>query len=337
MYPLSPEHFSEWNSYVFHHPQGEIGHLAEWSLIFNEAFNYKPYFSFVKENQKIFAIVPVIFQKGFFKKLLVTAQPGILTDQNSQVEDYVISRLIELKEQTKSRDLILTNILKQTDGFHVSDENVRISLCLPSDISILWKSIGVKQRNMIRKAESHGLKFSIETPDERSFRTFYRIYSENYRDLGTPVNPASYFRLQMKYLSGFIKVLLVEFKGKIIGAMWLHQFRQQMSDPEAASLRKFFYTGVNDFMHYRAFEYAIGEGCTQFNMGRSQRGSGTFNFKKKWGNIEIESYPLSKMNKVETIGEKKNRYSVFISIWKHSPVFITNYFGPLLRKHTVLD
>lgn len=334
---IQNEAFSTWNRYVIQHPKSDLYHLAEWSEIFREVYNYKPHYILMQSEGRIEGVLPFFHQKGLFKNILVSGLSGVLTNQQNEIDITLITYLKNLKQQVKAEDVILTNTEINGYDFYCSDENVRILLRLPGNVELLWKTIGVKQRNIIRKAESHQLKHRIVTPDDRDVDVFYRLYAENYRDLGTPVNSRQYFKTQLKYFRENIKLLLVEFRGKAIGGMWLHHFRDQLSDPEAASLRKYFYTGINDYMYFKAFEYAVEEGFTSFNMGRSQRGSGTFKFKKKWGDVVIEHYPISRIRKTDTIGEKKNKFRFIISLWKHTPVNVTSFIGPLVRKHTVLE
>jgi serine/alanine adding enzyme len=334
---LKHDTFSKWNEYVIQHPKSEIYHLAEWSEVFREVYNYNPYFMIMQEEGKMRGILPLFHQKGLMKNILISGFSGLLTVEQNEIDFSLISYLKNLRQQVKAKDLILVNSQINGNDFYYSDENVRIMLKLPSNVELLWKSIGVKQRNIVRKAESHQLKHRIITPDDKDVDVFYRLYAENYRDLGTPVNSRKYFKTQLNFFKDHIKLLLVEFRGKMIGGMWLHHFRDQMSDPEAASLRKYFYTGVNDYMYFKAFEYAVEAGCTSFNMGRSQRGSGTYKYKKKWGEVMIENFPVTRMREFKTIGEQKKKYKIFISLWKSSPLFLTEAIGPQIRKHFHLE
>lgn len=335
--PLNKGDFFKWNSFALTHSRGEMAHLAEWSEFFEETFNYRSYFTFVEKDGEIVGILPLIQQKGIFKNILITTASGPLFNESIISDEQVLEFLKELCAKTGAKDVICIHSDLKSNSVFKSDEHVRIMLRLPEDKSELWKSIGPKQRNTVRKAEKFQLSHRIVVPEQKDIDVFYRIYSENYRDLGTPVNPKRYFSNQIRYFPENIKLLLVEYNGKTIGGMWLNHFCNQMSDPEAASMRKFFYTGVNDFMYYRSFEYGIDSGCRVFNMGRSLRGSGTYNFKKKWGDIIIADYPVVRLNKNHTLAGSKKKYRFIIQLWKNMPVALTCFLGPHIRKHMFFE
>ncbi len=332
----SHEH-AEWNAFVAEHSLGEIAHLAEWSEFYEETYNYRSFYTIIRDETGITGILPVINQKGLFKNILITSSAGILTKKNMVSDNQIVSYLGNLSIKTGAKDVICIKTELGENVFFKSDEHVRLIRRLPGDPEMLWNEIGAKQRNAVRKSEKFNLKHRIIVPDKKDIEVFYKIYAENYRDLGTPVNSLKYFTNQLKYFSEYLKLLLVEYHGKIIGGMWLHHYKNLMSDPEAASLRKFFHTGVNDYMYYSAFKYATKNGYKAFNMGRSIKNSGTYFFKSKWGNIVVEALPVIRFNSQKSIGGNKQKYKLAIRLWKKLPVSCAGILGPCVRKHTYFE
>ena len=59
----------------------------------------------------------------------------------------------------------------------------------------LWKAIGAKVRNLVRKAERAGLSARPGDP-ATDLDAFYDVFARNMRDLGTPVYAAHFFRFR---------------------------------------------------------------------------------------------------------------------------------------------
>jgi hypothetical protein len=110
-----------------------------------------------------------------------------------------------------------------------------------------------------------------------------------------------------------------------------------MIDSEAASLRKYLYTGVNDYIYYKAFEYAVDKQCNVFDMGRSQLNSGTYRFKTSWGHCRVDKYEVASRDSMKSISKNKEKYKIFIILWKNCPTYLTNIAGPWVRKNMVMQ
>ncbi|MFO8067037.1 MAG: hypothetical protein R6U11_05595, partial [Bacteroidales bacterium] len=157
-------------------------------------------------------------------------------------------------------------------------------------------------------------------------------------DLGTPVHSKKFFNKQVEYLKDYVRLFLVYNKNnKPICVKFLYNFKSTITSNDSATLRKYFHTRINDYQIYHAIAYAIKNKFSTYNMGRSQKESGTYIFKKSWGETIVEEYPVYSFHQQSGIKNKKSKYNSIISIWKKTPVFITNIAGPFARKNLNLD
>jgi len=335
---LSNQSFEDCKRYVSNHRNSQIYHLPEWINIFKETYGYDhQYYLLYSSNREIVGVIPFIWIKGLFKNYLSTAPASLLFNENFSCYEEVRDFLLRMIREYPTKDIELLNPNFRIDDWKSNKDSVMIRKELPSDKSILWREIGSKRRNMVRKTEKYNLKISIEETTDRNIESFYKIYSHNYRDLGTPVSSKKYFVSQAKHLYNHIKIMFAFYDSLLIGVMWLLHFNNTMSIPEAASLRKYFHTGVNDLMYYKAFEFAIDSKCSLFDMGRSQVGSGTYKFKSSWGDTRIDEYELLTFKEGDGINENKEKYRNLIKLWKKTPIPLTNLIGPWIRKHIRLD
>lgn len=336
LHQLTAEGFSEWNDYVYSHSDGTIDHLAEWSVIFKRTIGYTPLYFFIVEDCKTIGLLPFFKKKGLFKSVIATVNGGVLLD-DEKIIDNVIKIFFDLKIVASVGDIRLINNAFSITGWNIDSSNVMVRRNIPANENDLWKGIPSKRRNLIRKALKNDLTAKFIDPCLEDIDDFYRIYARNYRDLGTPVRSKSFFVEQINRIPQNIKMQKVFYNQQLIGVMWLQSYGDELADPEAASLRRFFHTKVNDFMYYKAFEYAMDNGFSIFNMGRSQINTGTYKFKKSWGDVNIDTINEYSLLEKPTIGQKKKKYNVFIMLWQKLPVGLTTLIGPFIRKILSLD
>ncbi|MEZ5583584.1 MAG: hypothetical protein R3F37_13315 [Candidatus Competibacteraceae bacterium] len=74
----------------------------------------------------------------------------------------------------------------------VKTNKVTMRLTLPDDPQVLLKSFPAKLRSQIRRAQKERMVAIIGRLDQLDH--FYAVFSQNMRDLGTPVYPKLFFR-----------------------------------------------------------------------------------------------------------------------------------------------
>jgi lipid II:glycine glycyltransferase (peptidoglycan interpeptide bridge formation enzyme) len=85
-------------------------------------------------------------------------------------------------------------------------------------------------------------------------------------------------------------------------------------------------------------EYAIANGYSTFDFGRSTKDEGTYRFKEQWGALPepllwYYRYRLKKPAFQTGDGKNKKR---FIAVWQKLPLGVTRVLGPILRRQIPL-
>ena len=326
-----------WNEYAKEHPHSEIHHLAQWAKIYEDSYNYKPYYFLLQENSRIVGLLPFIHQKGLLKNIIVTSPAGILLDNPHNHNQEVFRFISNLKNRLNASDIVIYNNYNLSHEFFVNWENIRVIKYLPDTINDLEKDIGKKRRWGVRKAEENGFTHTIIEPSFNDLKVFYKIYSTNYRDLGTPVHSEKFFRKQLEYLHDNIRMMIVTKDNQPVCVKWLFIHKSGILSSESAALRRFFPLRINYYQIFHAIKYSVEHGFKKYNMGRSQKETGAHSFKQSWGNCEIQEYPVYRMKNQSGISEKKKKYKLFIKVWQKTPLAITNIAGPILRKNMAFD
>lgn len=214
------------------------------------------------------------------------------------------------------------------------DEKVRMVLDLPASDEALDKALGSKLRSQVRKGEKAGL--SIRWGDSAELLDgFYRVFSHNMRDLGTPVYPRKLFEAILTHFRGEAELTVVEHEGQpVAGALLMHY--PAMGEgvltavPSASALRSSNAVSANMWMYRQLLRRAIERGSGAFDFGRSSVDSGTYQFKKQWG---AQPQPTAWLYHVRrgdpsrmTTGGAGNAWK--IAAWQRLPLWLSRWAGP---------
>lgn len=208
-------------------------------------------------------------------------------------------------------------------------EKIHMRLPLPPDCTTLWDQLKPKVRNQVRKGEKHGLTIEFGRSDDH-VRDFYRVFSTNMRDLGTPVYPRRLFEEILSQLTEAELAIAYLPSGEPAAAAYLQHAQCSTSVPSASSLRRHNQTNANMWMYWQLLCRAIEQQSVVFDFGRSTIGEGTYRFKKQWGACPSPAnWQYYRRIGSEKIARPSNpKYQLLIRIWKKLPLPIANFLGP---------
>lgn len=156
-----------------------------------------------------------------------------------------------------------------------------LSRPLPDSPGELWSLLSAKVRNQVRKARNCGCTVAVggaERVDD-----FYAVFSENMRDLGSPVHAPELFHGLLRHDSLGPRVVVVYLAAKPVAAAMVFSHKATLFNPWASSLRGFRPSCPNMLLYWAMLELAVAEGCRWFDFGRSSPGASTCRFKRQWG------------------------------------------------------
>jgi len=188
-----------------------------------------------------------------------------------------------------------------------------------------------KQRAMVRK----GIKNDLETRVEDHLDNFYPIFSESYRNLGTPVLSRKYFEAIKQSFGKDCQVLTVFKDNKAIASVMSYYFRDEVIPYYGGSLSEARGLMANDFMYWELMRRSCEAGVRVFDYGRSREGSGSYRFKKHWGFVPEPlyfQYDLIGHSEMPDVSPSNPKYRMAISVWKRLPTGLTRMIGPLLAR-----
>ena len=145
----------------------------------------------------------------------------------------------------------------------------------------LWRLRPLKVRNQVRKGQKADL--TVAWGGEELLPDFYEVFSQNMRDLGTPVFGRSLFRAIAPPVPGPRRVLRGPRRARPVAAALLLHGWGITEVPSASSLREFNSTCCNMLMYLEPAGAGDRPGPGDLRFRPFQPDSGTYHFKKQWG------------------------------------------------------
>ena len=323
----------KWDAFVFSSDLSSFYQLSNWKSVMEKNFGCETRYLMVSEDHVVRGVLPLFIVKSLWFGTVISSMPGGICGEHEIAADLLLEKAKEIARKENANYLRIRDGLCRWDFGLVTEIEHTSILKFTADAEDLWRSFPPKVRNQVRKANKSGLKTAM---GRRFLPQFYDVFAKNMRDLGTPVLPFRFFRDIMDKFASKTTILVVKLEEEIIAAMLMFFFRDTVSDPFASSKREYLSLCPNNLLYWEALKYGCELGYRKFDMGRSQKGSGTFKFKKQWGAEPRElyyQYYLHKIKDIPVIDSDKSKYSLINKGWKKLPLVLANFLGPVIRKN----
>lgn len=337
----SPENHRAWDEFVLSHPDSGPYHRWGWGAAINQAYAHKQYYLIAIDDLsgKIQGILPLILMKIPFLKQKLVSLPfcdyaGPLT-RYLPVEEKLITKAFDLaKELDASLDLRLSTPLTHLQSLNHHGQKQRLVLNLPSDAQTLFASFKTKRRTRIRRSQKTGCR--VQFGGRELLVPFYRVFSRNMHDLGSPVHSFLWFDRLFAASGNDIRIGVVYMNKKPISVGILLQHRNTVTIPWSSTLREYNRIAPNMLLYWNFLAYAADNGYTSFDFGRSDPDSGTYRFKTQWEAQPQELYWYTPSIQTDTDPSKSRIREYAATTWSKLPAPAADWLGPRLRKYISL-
>jgi FemAB-related protein (PEP-CTERM system-associated) len=334
---ISDADAAAWDEYVLGTSGASHYHLYAWHGFFADYLDKETWYLAAREGTRITGILPLVRQKSrVFGDYLVSLPflnyAGILAD-DERVADALADECALLAQRTGVSHAELREYRPRARLVQ-RDDKVAMRRELPDSADALSAALGAKLRSQIRRPTRDGAstrRGGVELLDD-----FYRVFSRNMRDLGTPVYAKSMFADILSRFPGDIEIVLVDLDDQSVAAGFLVHFRGRTEVPWASADRRYNRLSVNMLLYWDMLCAAIDHGSSEFDFGRSTRDSGPHRFKKQWGAKEVPlvwNYWLREGESMPNLGPDNPVYSLAIRAWQKLPLSVANALGPMLVRN----
>jgi FemAB-related protein (PEP-CTERM system-associated) len=225
---LASQDILAWNRFVSRCPHGTFFHRAEWREVFEGSLGHATHYLFAEAGGEIRGVLPLVhIRSRIFSNVLASlpflAYGGILAE-DTEVASLLESEARAIGEELGVDFIEFRNREKTQKDWPTKPGYVTFRKEMPDTADECMKMIPRKQRAMVRKGIGYGLDSRIE----KNLDHFYPVFSESYRNLGTPVLSRKYFDA-IKHAFGKDCQLMTIFKdGSPVASVMSCYFRDEV-------------------------------------------------------------------------------------------------------------
>ena len=324
-----------WDEYVLHHPDGLAYHQSAWVRAVSDAYGFSDCSLIAEEAGKVLGVLPLVnFRIPLLGCRLVSLPycdvGGCLAD-SEEITSALLSKAVGLGRDKKAKKIEIRQVAKDAT---VTAGKVRMVLSLPDSAEELLAGFKAKLRSQVKKPLKDGL--TGEIVGREGLADFYRVFTQNMRDLGSPVHSYRWFESILNAYGDNAKVGLVKTPdGELAAAGIILLHKTTISIPWASSLRRYNRQNPNMLLYWSFLAFAADQGFKNFDYGRSTLGEGTYKFKKQWGAQPVALDWVDLLHPAASFGKNgsgKLRENVE-KIWQKLPVPFATAAGSVLRRY----
>jgi len=190
----------------------------------------------------------------------------------------LIAGLLQEAQSAKLIDIFIWSDMSQLvdTRFHQKDCEGVVMLDLSLGPDSLFRKFSANKRTNIKKAIKYGV--SVDAAKGRDdVAAYYCVYADWARRKALPITGEEEFQ-ETFALTGNRRLLLARHEGRIIAGVVLRFFPGRVMEFAAnSSLESALHLRPNDLLHWRAIEWACGEGMSKYSLG------GAHLFLRKYG------------------------------------------------------
>lgn len=316
---------------------GELYHHCRWGGVLRQAFSFTPLYLYGEERGEMVSLLPLFLVRRPLGGVQAVSLPhleagGVLPAAAYRpFLDHLFRRLGEC-------DLLLLQYREPLPDLPVQSEEAVLVKPLPATSGEIIASLPASNaRNLMR--QSLRTPYRVEAGNsEELWDVFYRLYLDKMREFGTPPQARGFFRAIGEGFGDRCAVIALGEPGGgwaaaclVVGAdATLNSVAFVASAQKLKRLAGY-------ALQYQVFRYALERGYGSLILGRSEKESGNYAYKKSLGGVPV---PLFRYRLRLTASgctplaaqSVKSRYRGLAKTWSLLPAPLTDHLGPVLRK-----
>ena len=339
VWPLRDADAAAWENYVECAPRATFFHRLGWRQIIERALGHATRYRCAWRGGDLVGILPLVHLKSrpFGDALISTAFTtggGIVADDDAAAQALADDAAelgqrfaVDFVELRQSAPLALGAAWRAKTELYFGFERT-----LAVGDADNFKAIPRKKRADLRKAIDDR---RLVTDADASVETFFGIYAESLRNLGTPVLPLRFYSAIKATFGDAIEISMVAGPEGPAAALMSFFFKDRVlpyyggAVPAARRLHAY------DLMYWAQMQRAAARGVRVFDFGRSKRGTGSFDYKTYWGFEPAAlgyQYRLVKRADLPEINPLNPKYRLIVGTWRRLPLALANRIGPVVAR-----
>lgn len=332
-----------WNSYALSAGADGHFHAYPWRNVIWNALKHRPHYLIARRQGVVTGVLPLfevnsrLFGRSLISVPFLNGGGALTEDEASAVA--LLRHAYDLMHKGGYRYTELRHraAFPLVEDLTCRKHKVAMRLALPDDPNTLFEGFKAKLRSQVRRPAKAGARAQVingQNVVASDIDTFYQVFSENMRDLGTPVFPKSLFHETTEAFSERAWLTIVWMDGHPAAVGLMVGFGDAIEMIWASSLRCFNRLSVNMLLYWEAMRTAIEQGYRTFDFGRCTADGPTFRFKAQWGAkpFPLHWYYLGDQAKIPDVSPANPRFHLAVRAWQNLPVPIANRLGPVIAR-----
>lgn len=331
------EHSQLWDSFLQNHESASFYHLFGWKEINERSFGHKTFYLAAMDGKRVLGVFPMVYVKSRLFGRILCSMPfvnfGGPCSLNAETENLLLQEAVSIVNKYHVDYLEIRGLYKLDKTLPTSEHKISLTIELSSDPEIIWKAFSTKHRNDIRRAYKKGLEIKVGGYD--MLDVFYKVLSESWRDLGTPIYKKKYFEDIVAGFPDLIKIFVVYHQDVPVATAFNGYYKNTVEGMWAGILTKFRQLHPTYVLYWEMIRHACKNGFTNYHLGRTSVHSGGEFFKKKWHAETKQLYWQYYMNGTEQIPQlnvQNPKYHFAINAWRKIPIKLTELIGPSIAR-----
>jgi serine/alanine adding enzyme len=330
-----------WEAYIRRSPQASFYHRLGWRDVIRRSFGHRPWYLIAREDAEICGALPLVEMRsalfGHFLVSLPFLNYGGILAETPEAERQLACAAVELAKRRGASHIELRQAFpfsEPLEGWTLRQHKASLTISLTADPKPLWDGLSSRLRGKVRKAEKNQAVFTVGGREDLD--AFYSLYALNMRDLGTPVYARAFFENVLDRCGQRAEILLARRAGLPAAAAIAVREGDRIELPWICQDYTQSSFNVNEFLYWKAIEWACGQGARLLDLGRSSLDAGTYRFKLQW-NPEVRllywyywtmpGVPLPQLN------PNNPKYEMAVRFWKKLPLGVANRLGPWIVRN----
>lgn len=329
---------TEWDAYVRAHSDGTFFHLSGWGETIRTAYGYEPQYVTARRDGVIVGILPLTdVRSPLLGRAMIsssfTVGGGPLADDGAALTA-LLDHATQVATERRVKYIECRSDFEADQNWRVkTGQSADFRIALLEDEDAAFKLIPRRRRADIRKAMAIADSGRMSIRYDNDIDTFYAIYADAMRRLGTPVFPKRFLQTLIKNFAAETEIAVVDCDDEPVTAL-LSFFHGKATLPYYAGVgQKATAAHAYTYLVWRTMRRAADRGLTEYDFGRSKIGSGPFQYKKLWG-IEPEFLTyrvrLIEAGEMPNVSPNNPKFALFSNMWRRLPTPVANIAGPLL-------
>jgi FemAB-related protein (PEP-CTERM system-associated) len=326
-----------WQQFVDSHAACSKYHRWGWKQVIENSFGWQTFYLMLEENSSIKGILPLVWQKSWLFGSFLTSLPflngGGVAAETEGAEKALVWEAIALARRLGTTHVELRHRRVHRLDLPAKTHKVAVVRQVEPDTEKMWRLLHHKVRTDIRKALKSGLV--AEFGREELLDDFYKMFTENMRNLGTPSYGRNFFQHILRAFPVDSHICIVRHGSNAVAASLLTAYRDTVEAAWSSSLRSYRSMKPNMLLYWELLCFAGKNGYRNFDFGRSSIGSGTHRFKMQWGSQEVPLfwlYWLRDGSDLPELNPQNPRYRMALWGWQRLPLALTKLVGPRIAR-----